>query len=407
MNMPQRPGIRALWSRSDRSIPRALQDFLAESASSGVVLVAALIAALVWANAPWRGSYVRLWRTPMELRIGQTPIGTDLRFWIGSGLMTVFFLLVGMEIKREVTSGELRSPRAVALPAIAALGGMLVPALLYLAIAGRGAGSRGWAIPTATDIALALGALALAARFVRPGLRPLLLTLAIVDDIGAVVLVSVFYSGGGTAIAFASAALIIASIVFAERIHIHLALVYVVLGVALWYAFLRAGIQPTMAGVVLGLLAPTTPRIARLERSLLAWSSFVIVPLFVLANAGVRLTPSSLFAGAGAAVAVGIVVARLVGKPLGVVAATRLAIWTRAGRLPAETGFDQILGLGVTAGIGFTVSLFVANLAFADDPTLLDAAKVGIMAAAILAAIASWLTFRALDRRQSSRGVPR
>jgi NhaA family Na+:H+ antiporter len=452
MNVSWHPGIRASWSRSDRAIPRSvvrpLQQFLSSSTSSGLVLLVALAAALLWANSPWREGYERLWRTPLVLRIGQTEVGTDLNFWIGSGLMTVFFLLVGMEIKREITSGELRRPRAVALPAVAALGGMIVPALIYLAVVGGGEAARGWAIPTATDIALALGALALASRFIRPGLKPLLLTLAIVDDIGAIVVVSVFYASGGTPLVLAWAPLIVAAMMLADRSHIRSLPVYVVLGAALWYVFLRAGIQPTIAGVVLGLLAPAVPfqrpvavsaearriaeetlddpdppdadapmwlelaelsreavsPIARLERTLLVWSGFVIVPLFVLANAGVRLSPSSLSAGAGAAVAGGIVLARLLGKPLGVVGATRLATWSRIGALPADVDPGQVLGLGVTAGIGFTVSLFVADLAFADDPALLNAAKVGIMVAAVLAGVASWLTFRVLDRRESSRG---
>jgi NhaA family Na+:H+ antiporter len=451
MNVSWHPGIRASWSRSDRAIPRSvvrpLQQFLSSSTSSGLVLLVALAAALLWANSPWREGYERLWRTPLVLRIGQTEVGTDLNFWIGSGLMTVFFLLVGMEIKREITSGELRRPRAVALPAVAALGGMIVPAI-YLAVVGGGEAARGWAIPTATDIALALGALALASRFIRPGLKPLLLTLAIVDDIGAIVVVSVFYASGGTPLVLAWAPLIVAAMMLADRSHIRSLPVYVVLGAALWYVFLRAGIQPTIAGVVLGLLAPAVPfqrpvavsaearriaeetlddpdppdadapmwlelaelsreavsPIARLERTLLVWSGFVIVPLFVLANAGVRLSPSSLSAGAGAAVAGGIVLARLLGKPLGVVGATRLATWSRIGALPADVDPGQVLGLGVTAGIGFTVSLFVADLAFADDPALLNAAKVGIMVAAVLAGVASWLTFRVLDRRESSRG---
>jgi NhaA family Na+:H+ antiporter len=453
--MPQHPGIRVPWARSDRAIPRTvvrpLQRFLATSTSSGYLLLIALAVALAWANSPWSDAYERLWTTPLVLRLGETEIGTDLRFWIGEGLMTVFFLLVGMEIKREVTSGELRRPRAVALPAIAAVGGMVVPALIYLAVVGGGPVARGWGIPMATDIALALGALTLASRFVPPALKPLLLTLAIVDDIGAILVVTLFYAGDGETIAVAWAALLIGAVILARRVHVRSLSVYLILGAGLWFAFLRAGIQPTIAGVVLGLLTPADPfqrpvavsaeakriadetaddpqpadvdaplwleladlareavsPIARLERSLLVWSSFVVVPAFTLANAGVRLSPSTVFAGAGAAVAVGIVLARLVGKPLGVVVATRLAISARVSDLPAETGFDSILGLGVTAGIGFTVSLFIADLAFADRPDLLDAAKVGIMAAAVLAGAASWLTFRALGRRQPPRGVPR
>jgi len=391
-SVPDRPGRQAVGG--------ALQRFLASSASSGYVLLAALVVALCWANSPWASTYDDLWSTPLVLHIGSTAVGTDLRFWIGDGLMTLFFLLVGMEIKREVRDGELRDPRAAALPAIAALGGMAVPALLYLAIIGGGSGARGWGIPMATDIALALGALALASKFVRPDVRPFLLTLAIVDDIGAIVVVTVFYATGGPPIALLWAAAIVAAIVLAERSHIRVAVVYVVLGVGLWYAFLRAGIEPAIAGVVLGLLTPTEA-IGRLERPLLLWTGFVIVPMFALANAGVDLSPSTL-AGAGATVAGAIVVARLVGKPLGVWLAGRLAVSSGIAKPAATMSSGSILGVGVTAGIGFTVSLFIADVAFADQPALLDAAKVGIMVSAVVAGLASYLTFRFLSGRRVS-----
>jgi NhaA family Na+:H+ antiporter len=456
--VPEHPDLRAPWSRSERRIPRTvvrpLQEFLSASTSSGYVLIVAVAVALVWANSPWSDGYEHLWRTPLVLRIGDLSIGTDVRFWIGNGLMTLFFLVVGLEIKREVTSGELRRPRAVALPAIAAAGGMVVPALLYLAIAGRGPGAHGWAIPMATDIALALGALALAGAAAPTGLKPLLLTLAIVDDIGAIVVVTIAYGHTGDLVALVWAVAIVAAVFVADRAHIRSLVVYVGLGALLWYALWRAGVEPAIAGVVMGLLAPAAPfqrpravsaearrvaeataddpeppdadaplwleladlsreavsPIARVEHALLLWTSFVIVPLFALANAGVHITPSALFTTAGVTVAVAIVLARVVGKPVGVVAATRLATSTGAGTLPPDIDGGAVLGLGVTAGIGFTVALFIADLAFADRPDLLDAAKVGVIVAAILAGAASWLTFRLVDarrRRQSPGSVPR
>jgi Na+:H+ antiporter, NhaA family len=418
------------------------------------VLLVAVAVALVWANSPWSDGYERLWTTPLVLRVGDLSVGTDVRFWIGNGLMTLFFLVVGLEIKREVTSGELRRPRAVALPAIAAAGGMVVPALLYLAIAGRGPGAHGWAIPMATDIALALGALALAGAAAPTPLKPLLLTLAIVDDIGAIVVVTVAYGRSGDLAALVWAVAAVGAVLLADRAHIRSVIVYVGLGALLWLALWRAGVEPAIAGVVMGVLAPAVPfqrpravsaearriaaataddpeppdadaplwleladlsreavsPVARGEHALLLWSSFVIVPLFALANAGVHITPSALFTTTGVTIALGIVIARVVGKPIGVVTATRLSVSTGAGTLPSGVDAGAVLGLGVTAGIGFTVALFIADLAFADRPELLDAAKVGVILAAIVAGAASWLTFRLVDarrRRQSPGSEPR
>jgi Na+:H+ antiporter, NhaA family len=385
----------------DRISTRLLQRFLRSSTASGYVLLAALALAMLWANSRWADAYERLWTTPLSLHVAGITVGTDLRFWIGDGLMTIFFLLVGMEIERELRSGELRQPRVVALPALAAVGGMVAPALVYLGVVGAGDAARGWGVPMATDIALALGALTLAARYAPVDIRPLLLTLAIVDDIGSIVVVTVFYAVGGTPVALLAAVAVVAAIIVAERLGVHLWAVYVLLGAFLWYAFLRAGIEPAIAGVVLGVLTPPAS-IGRSERVLLVWSGFVIVPLFAFANAGVRIDPSTLFLGAGGAVAGGIVLARLVGKPLGVVAAARLGVATGISRLPAGTTWGSMLGLGVTAGIGFTVSLFIAEVAFADQPALLDAAKIAIMVSALLAGTASYLTFRLVARRAPS-----
>ena len=368
-----------------------LQRFLGSSVASGFVLLGALAVAMAWANSRWADAYEELWSTQLALHVGGLSIGTDLRSWIGDGLMTAFFLLVGVEIERELRSGQLREPRVVSLPVIAAVGGMIAPALIYVAVVGGGDAARGWGVPMATDIALALGALTLAARFAPADIRPLLLTLAIVDDIGAIVVVTVFYASGGTPVAFLAAVAFVGAIVLAERIRLHVWVVYVVLGVGLWYSLLRAGVEPAISGVVLGLLAPPAA-IGRFERVLLPWSGFVVVPLFALANAGVRLDASTL-AGAGGAVAGAIVIARLFGKPLGVVAGAKLGVATGVSRLPPQMGWASIVGLGVTTGIGFTVSLFIADLAFVDDPTLLNAAKVGIMVSALLAGFASYITF--------------
>jgi NhaA family Na+:H+ antiporter len=446
MPAAQRPSapqdIKPPWSRSDRRIPRVvvrpLQDFLQTSTAASFVLLGAIVVALVWINSPWGDAYERLWHTPMVLTIGHTDIGTDLHFWIQDGLMTLFFLLVGLEIKRELTIGELRRPRAAALPAIAAIGGMVVPAALYLAIAGGGDAQRGWGVPIATDIALALGALALAARHAPASLKPLLLTLAIVDDIGAIVVIAIFYSHGGQPVALGGALLVVAAVLLLERLHVRAGWVYLGLGLLLWLECYLAGIHPTLAGVVMGLLTPVYPfqhpapvsrearriadetadepdpidadapawlelawlsreavsPLARVEHALLPWSSFLIVPLFALSSAGVRLSVDAISAAFGGVVAIGVLVGLVVGKPMGVVLASLLARWTKVGEAPPDVGVRAIVGLGMTAGIGFTVGLFIAELAFPAQPELLAQAKIGILFASVAAGAIGYVVLR-------------
>ena len=399
--------------RRRRRVPlvQPLQEFLRESTSSSWVLVAAVAVALVWVNSPWGASYDRLWSTPLVVHIGGLTIGSDLAFWISSGLMTFFFLVVGLEIKREVTIGELRRPKAVALPAIAAVGGMVVPALLYLAIA-HGPAGRGWGVPIATDIALALGALALAARHAPAALKPLLLTLAIVDDIGAIVVIALFYSHGGRPLALVAALLVVAAVIVLEWLHVRATVVFIGLGVLLWVACDQAGIHPTIAGVVMGLLTPVHARpeeevapLARTEHLLLPWTSFLIVPLFALSSAGVHLSPATVSAALGGVVAAGVFVGLVIGKPIGVVAASLLARRTGVGEAPAEVGTRALVGLGATAGIGFTVGLFIAELAFPAEPLLLAEAKIGLLTASVVAGALGYAVLRGSDR--STRSDPR
>ena len=399
--------------RRRRRVPlvQPLQEFLRESTSSSWVLVAAVAVALVWVNSPWGASYDRLWSTPLVVHIGGLTIGSDLAFWISSGLMTFFFLVVGLEIKREVTIGELRRPKAVALPAIAAVGGMVVPALLYLAIA-HGPAGRGWGVPIATDIALALGAVALAARHAPAALKPLLLTLAIVDDIGAIVVIALFYSHGGRPLALVAALLVVAAVIVLEWLHVRATVVFIGLGVLLWVACDQAGIHPTIAGVVMGLLTPVHARpdeevapLARTEHLLLPWTSFLIVPLFALSSAGVHLSPATVSAALGGVVAAGVFVGLVIGKPIGVVAASLLARRTGVGEAPAEVGTRALVGLGATAGIGFTVGLFIAELAFPAEPLLLAEAKIGLLTASVVAGALGYAVLRGSGR--SARSDPR
>jgi Na+:H+ antiporter, NhaA family len=375
---------------------RPLSDFLHTEAAGGVALLTATVIALMWANSAWQASYIDLWHHQLTIGVGTHDISLDLQEWINDGLMAIFFFVVGLEIKRELVVGELRQPRRAALPAIAAVGGMVVPALIYAAFNAGGEGSNGWAIPMATDIAMAIGVLSLLGAAVDPALKLFLLALAIVDDIGAIVVIAVFYSHGFDALAATIAVAIVAGVVACRALGVRAVAVYVVLGIALWVAVYESGIHATIAGVVLGLLAPTSPRrpedpegpstIEWLEHLLHPWSSFVIVPLFALANAGVVISSHALADAWSSSITHGVVAGLVIGKLVGVSTFTWLAVRLGVGELPAATPWRSVIGIGALAGIGFTVSLFVTSLAF-DDPVLQDEAKIAILLASTLAAL--------------------
>ena len=385
-----------------------LRDFLRTESAGGAALLVATAMALVWANSPWRGAYGSLWSAV----VGMEPFGLHLRMDVGQyvndALMTAFFLVVGLEIKREATSGHLASREAIALPFAASLGGMAVPALAYLAIAGRTA-AGGWGVPMATDIALALGALAVLGRSLPGGARAFLLGLAVIDDIGAIVVIALFYSGGVDAawLAAAGAALAVA-VVMARRGVQSLALVAPV-GAALWLALHEAGVHATLAGVAMGLLAPTAPRhgtslvdaenrrapsapgsvsvVEWLLHRLHPWSAFVVLPIFALANAGIPLGRGDLAAAAGSPVSWAVATGLVLGKPLGVIVGAWVAVRWGFARLPDGLGWRGVLAVGCAAGFGFTVALFVSELAFTDATQGRDA-TVGILAASVASALA-------------------
>jgi len=429
----QPSGLRRPWSRSERPLPRLvlrpLQDFLHTEASSGILLVLAAVVALAWANLA-AGSYDRVWHTRLTVGLGRWMIEEDLRHWINDAAMALFFFVVGLEIKRELISGELRDPRALVLPALAALGGMLVPALVFLAINPGDVASRGWAIPMATDIAFAVGVLSVVGRGSPPGLKLFLLTFAIIDDIGAILVIAVFYAGSISFVALGiAAALLVVMIVF-RRMNVRAGAVYLILGIGVWLAVFESGVHATIAGVLLAFVTPavafqrpravteearrvadetsdhpapadsdahhwlhlarlsreTVSPLVRLEEALHPWTSYVIVPLFALANAGVRITgdgfqsPTSLRVGFG--VVVGLVLGKVMGVSLGAFVATRLG-----AHLPTGVVWRQMIGVAAIGGIGFTVSLFIANLAYTDE-TLLHAAKLGILVGSLISGIA-------------------
>jgi NhaA family Na+:H+ antiporter len=321
-------------------------------------------------------------------------------------LMTIFFFVVGLEIKRELTSGHLSSVRRAIMPFLGAVGGMLIPAGIYLLIAGREAPS-GWGVPVATDIALAVGLLGMMGSAVVPPLRTFLLGLAVIDDIGAILIIAFIYSTGVKVSWFAASALAVAAILLAKRVGVVTTLVYVILGALLWYGLYRSGVHATLAGVILGLLTPNQPKvnpglhdevdgsvsvIEWLEAKLHPWSSFVIIPVFAFANTGVVITSSSLESALNSPVAWGIFAGLVLGKPLGIVLALILAKMSNVGDYPAGAGVGQIAATGSAAGIGFTVAIFIANLAF-DEKALQDTAVLAVIVASVVSGLISWILF--------------
>lgn len=386
-----------------RALKPVGSEFVSVEALGGTVLLVATLAAFVWANVA-SGSYEDLWGRQLTIGLGQFALSEDLRHWVNDGLMTLFFFVVGMEIKGELVRGELRDRRTASLPVIAAVGGMVVPALLFAAVNIGSAGSRGWAIPMATDIAFAVVVLgALGSRVPNP-LRLFLLMLAIVDDIGAILVIALFYSEP-VALGWLLGALgIVVGIVVAQRLQLANPIVYVFPAIALWVCTYESGIHATIAGVVLGLLTPARPIGGRevidaLQHRLHPWSSLLVVPVFAVANAGVHLEASALQRAMSSGIAWGIMLGLVVGKPLGIVLASVLGVRLRLGRLPDGVSLRHVVGAGCVAGIGFTVSLFVADLSFGG--AMLRDAKLGIIAASVVSATigSAWLyRFRTLSR---------
>lgn len=389
--------------------------FISVEAISGIVLLAAAAVALAWANSPWAHGYEALWHLQLSLGLADylpAVPAHDLHFWVNDGLMTVFFLVVGLEIRREMHDGSLSDPQVAILPIIAAIGGVAVPALLYVLLNADPVTRRGWAIPTATDIAFAVGILALGGKGVPPALRMLLLTLAIIDDIAAILVIAFFYSSGiaygGLLIVAAGVLLILAM----QWLGIRAALAYVIPGAITWYGMLTAGMHPTLAGVILGLLTPATAQFGRnqrpegidpraispvqqVEHTLHPWVAFGIMPLFALANAGVSLSGLDLSGGQAFTVVAGIVAGLVLGKPIGIVLAASAAVKMKLCALPEGVSWPHTVLLGLLGGIGFTMSIFISNLAF-DDPALLSAAKFAVLIASGAAAAFGFLLGRVL-----------
>ena len=419
-----------------------VQRFIHTEISGGILLVVGLAVAMVWANSPWADAYRRLLHHHLAVDLGFWSLDEPLEFWVNDLLMTVFFFVVGLEIKRELVAGELARFRQAIIPIAGAIGGMVVPALVYVAILRGGAGSQGWGVPVATDIAFALGVLMLAGSRVPFGLKVMLLALAITDDIGGILIIALFYSDGISTGPLALAGGTVALCLVLRQAGIWYFPLYWVIGAVGWAATLESGIHPTIFGVVMGLLTPwqawrpaggfvarmralvarvqevydpetqqathgdqvalsleiaseahehVSP-LDRLEHALSPFSAYVIAPLFAFANAGVAVDASTLGDALRAPVAQGVFLGLVLGKPLGILLAIRIAVALGA-RLPEGVTWGSIAGLGIVAGIGFTVALFIAGLSF-EEAALLTDAKLGILAASLVAGILGWTVLR-------------
>lgn len=423
--------------------------FAGLSASSGLLMLAGVVAALAWANSPWREGYRHLWEATMRLGIGSYALDLSLAHWVNEGLIVIFFLVVGLEIRRELTVGDLATPRRAALPIAAAIGGMLCPALIYLLFNSGGANAHGWGVPIGTDTAFALGILALLGRRVPLSLQVFVAAAAIADDVGSIVVIAFFYT---THIAWASlglAALLWGAALALNRSRIYRALPYAVIGVLMWLTVLRSGVHPTLAGVLLAFAIPTrsgpnaaallaqtesilqgieAPAIGeanettyqtavraleqmvqrllspaqRLARDLQPWSSYVVLPIFAFANAGIELTvsPGDFLEP----VSLGIMFGLMFGKPLGIAFASWLAVRVGIATKPEDMRWSHVIGVGFLCGIGFTMAFFIAGVAF-EDPRTLELAKLSILSVSVVAATLGSLILSGVDRWGSSSAV--
>jgi NhaA family Na+:H+ antiporter len=419
------PHAQALAERAFHSLER----FLHIEAASGVVLLIAAAIALIWVNSPFIESYHTIWEAQLSIGLGKFHFSRSLHFWINDGLMTLFFLVVGMEIRREIHTGALSNVKQMMLPLLAALGGVLLPALIFLGFNAHSMRQQGWAIPTATDIAFAVGVLALLGSSIPRNVRVFLLTLAIIDDIIAVLIIALFYSGGLNYSGFLIAALGIMLVFGLQRIGIGCAFAYVIPGIITWIGFLITGAHPTLSGIVLGLITPVVsvhmrerpseivsriaseltgqedehqitksrrqlqlaqrelqPPIIRVQKALHPWVAYVVMPLFALANAGVQINSNSFAAEGAMWIIVGIMTALVIGKPLGVVGMSWISVRCGWCQLPPGVNWKNIWLIGLLAGIGFTMSIFIAMLAF-NDASWLTSAKLGVLLGSFIAAV--------------------
>jgi NhaA family Na+:H+ antiporter len=419
-----------------RSLLLPAASFFRVEERSGAPLLIATCLALAWSNSPWSDAYASLWATELSLQLGGAVQSASLRHWVNDLLLPLFFFVIGMEVKQEVVRGQLASVERAALPTAAALGGVLAPAGLYAWIATGSEAARGWGIPVATDIAFALAILALLGRRVPVALKVLVLAFAALDDVLGVLIIALFYSSEISWLALGLAGVLLCATGGLRALMVRGTALFVLIGVAVWLCVLQSGVHATIAGVVLGLLAPTRPSVApdaftdraealvhelrgadenerdallgeleerleglestseRLAHLVNPWVSYAILPLFALANAGVEFSAESIGSLAESPAAWGVAGGLLVGKPLGILAFSWIAVALGLARLPEGVGWRHVIGMGLLGGIGFTVSLFIGELAFRGDRELLDSAKVAILLGSALAGAAGWVVLR-------------
>jgi len=391
-----------------------LRDFLHRETSSGMLILLASAVGLAIANSPISDRYFSLLDRQFQIGAAELALKFSVLKFINYVLMTLFFFVVGLEIKRELTSGHLASLKRAVMPFIAAIGGMALPALIYLAIAGD-VDANGWGVPVATDIALAVGLLAMVGPSVAQSLRSFLLALAVIDDIGAIAIIAFVYSTGVEYSWALIGVFVILWIVLLKKLDSHTMYIYVILGIALWYCLLRSGVHPTLAGVILGLLTPNVPHqnsqledredgtvsvIEWLEKIIHPWSSFVIVPIFAFANTGVEISNESVRSAINSPIAWGIFFGLVLGKPIGILLTSLAAKKFRIGEMPEGAKNIDLVATGSAAGIGFTVAIFIANLAF-DDAQTQDLAVFSVIVASVVSGLTSYVIFKIMGRKAS------
>ena len=392
---------------------RPLRDFLHRESASGILILLASLLGLIVANSPLSENYFTVLEWDFNISIGVSLLNLTILKTINYVLMTLFFFVVGLEIKRELTSGHLSSFKNAVTPFIAAIGGMALPAGIYLIIAGD-VDANGWGVPVATDIALAVGLLALVGTSAVASLRSFLLALAVIDDIGAILIIALVYSAGVSTSWSLLAAITVAAIYLLNKFGVKSTYVYILFGIALWYCMYKSGVHPTLAGVILGLMTPNILKensklhdgednqvsvIEWLEERIHPWSSFIIVPLFAFANTGVVITNDSINDAINSPIAWGIFAGLVIGKPIGVLASVFIARKINLGQYPQGAKSVDILATGSAAGIGFTVAIFIANLAFS-DPATQDLAIFAVIIASLVSALLSVLLFKLVSKKR-------